>query len=165
MFRLLGLTIGRALMDNRLLDLPLSLAFLQLLCGRSSSAIGQAEPRVSPTSLEPLVPSPYGGSLTDISEKRSRRQQRRSKKSSLRAVNRCATPSWYDGQLGMEALEQIDPHRGKFLRGLTSLIKKRKLITEDLMLNEDQKREKYKTLFFEFANGDRTEHIRLDDLG
>ncbi|OQV15075.1 E3 ubiquitin-protein ligase HECTD1 [Hypsibius exemplaris] len=166
-FRLLGLTVGRALMDNRLLDLPLSLSFLQLLCGGSTTKdSANSHAHTSPTSTEPLVVSPYG-SLTDVSAgKRSRRQQRRSKKSSsLRAVNRCATPAWYDGQLGIEHLEQIDPHRGKFLRGLTSLIKKRRLITDDLMLNEEQKREKYKTLFFEFTNGDRTEHVRLDDLG
>lgn len=115
-------------------------------------------------SLSAVASDPLFTSVMDNSSKKNRRQQRRNKKTSLRAIYRPSTAPWF-GVLGLDHLEQIDPHRGRFIRGLLSLIKKRQLITDDLMLNEDQKREKLRTLSFEFANGNRTEFIRLDDLG
>ena len=167
LYRLLGLCVGKALMDDRLLDLPLSPAFFKMICsdGRRPALDAKASSHHAMSSTLPSEPLLLTSVLdTSPNNKKHRRQQRRHKKNSLRAIYRPSTAPWF-GVLALEHLEQIDPHRGRFIRGLLSLIKKRQLITDDLMLNDDQKREKLKTLSFEFANGNRTEFIRLDDLG
>ncbi|XP_055340872.1 E3 ubiquitin-protein ligase HECTD1-like [Paramacrobiotus metropolitanus] len=164
LFRVLGLIVGKALMDNRLIDLPFSNAFLKLLCehgrrSRSSSA-NDAIPLNNAESKECFA---YG--LQNEPARRTKRQQRRSKKSSMRATNHMDLPGWYENVLALDHLEEVDPHRGRFIRSLLALIRRKQMIEDDEMLGEDHKREKLKTLACELHTANGVEHVRLEDLG
>lgn len=157
-------------MDNRLIDLPLSTSFLKLLCGRknklSSTTTASGNVVGSRSETECRDYSLYHSASNEQTGRRNKRQQRRLKKASLRGITRFSVAGWYEGILGVENLEEVDPHRYRFIRSLLNLVRRKQLIEDDEMLGEEQKREKLKTLMLELhTQNDKIEHIRLEDLG
>merc|ERR1712117_871139 len=129
MFYVLGVFLAKTLQDSRLVDLPLSPAFLKLLCGGEVSGCVRESSTIvtmySPELLEDVMTSSLLSVVSEESEEQT----------TYRDV------PWWQGLLELEDLELVDPGRGGVLTKLQSLVTKKGQIMSDEALDDDTKAE------------------------
>jgi len=146
LFFVLGVFLAKTLQDGRLVDLPLSDAFLKLLSGGEvSGAVRDCSNIVtsySPDLYEDLMTSSM---LSVVSEE------------SETPCGDITGPVWWTGLLDLSDLARIDPGRGKFLLRLQQLVQDKQAILGDDTLDNDAKDE--------MMNGLLLDGMLIEDLG
>ncbi|XP_037958310.1 E3 ubiquitin-protein ligase Ufd4 isoform X2 [Teleopsis dalmanni] len=133
-FWFLGVFIAKVLQDMRLVDLPLSNAFLKLLCHNKvlSNGVHQIQ---STTATEDLM-------ATSVISEDSELADTCSKLLSIDYNQR----SWYDGVLTYENLLEIDPLRYEFIKELQELLSRKQAIECEVNLTNEEKNEQIHAL-------------------
>ncbi|XP_052768700.1 E3 ubiquitin-protein ligase HECTD1-like isoform X1 [Mya arenaria] len=130
LFTFLGSLLAKCFQDNRLIDLPLSVPFLKLMC---MGEVGHNITRQYSQSLS----RPPAGSLTE-----SQTSEDWDNKELIldppKARPQTAAP-WFEGILEEEDLDSIDPHRSSFLKQLRELSARKQRILQDRSMSEDRR--------------------------
>uniref|UniRef100_A0A182IYJ4 E3 ubiquitin-protein ligase n=1 Tax=Anopheles atroparvus TaxID=41427 RepID=A0A182IYJ4_ANOAO len=162
-FWFLGVFLAKVLQDNRLVDLPLSNSFLQLLCHTRSIARGSSSASsvremscgkagVGPTGCEDIMVS----SIMSEESDRDRDMLVDSYQSKMAASD----GAWYDGILSQENLQEIDPIRYEFLKELQEMVQQKQTIEQNDMLSSEEKLQQISELKLNTKTG----CVALDDL-
>ena len=129
MFYVLVVFLAKTLQNSRLVDLPLSPAFLKLLCGGEVSGCVRESSTIvtmySPELLEDVMTSSLLSVVSEESEEQT----------TYRDI------PWWQGLLELEDLELVDPGRGGVLTKLQALVTKKNQIMSDETLDDDTKAE------------------------
>ncbi|XP_049282299.1 E3 ubiquitin-protein ligase Ufd4 isoform X2 [Anopheles funestus] len=155
-FWFLGVFLAKVLQDNRLVDLPLSNSFLQLLSHSRSISRG--------TSSHSLFGGGKSGVSDDImissimSEESDR--DRDLLVDSYQSKMATSDGAWYDGILSQENLQEIDPIRYQFLRELQELVQQKQNIEQNDMLSSEEKLQQISELKLNTKTG----CVALEDL-
>ncbi|GAB0092249.1 E3 ubiquitin-protein ligase Ufd4 [Sergentomyia squamirostris] len=149
-FWFLGVFLAKVLQDGRIVDLPLSTPFLQLLCH---------------TKTTKHRPSAVAGvkSTDDImmSSIMSEESDRDAIDTYSRMLGCFPASSWYDGVLGWDQLAEIDPIRAQFLQELQELVVQKQNIEQNPNLTPEAKEEAVDDLKLSTKSGDL---VNLEDL-
>merc|ERR1719347_1773517 len=129
LFYILGVFLAKTLQDGRLVDLPLSDAFLKLVCGGEVSGFIRESSRIMTSFSPELLEDVMTSSLLSVVSEESEEQ------TTYRDV------PWWQGLLELEDLELVDPGRGGVLTKLQSLVTKKGHIMSDEALDDDTKAE------------------------
>jgi len=143
MFHVLGVFIAKTLQDARLVDLPLSTAFLKLLCGGEVSGTVRDSSNITTSYSPELLEDVMTSSLLSVVSEESDRDTPGDVNSLLMGP---AGPVWWAGLLELGDLEQVDPGRGAVLGRLQQLALDKQTILADDNLDEDSKAEKVNSL-------------------
>ncbi|KFB39857.1 AGAP009511-PA-like protein [Anopheles sinensis] len=161
-FWFLGVFLAKVLQDNRLVDLPLSNSFLQLLCHSRSIARGSSSVR------ELTVSGKAGGAsvggcedimVSSIMSEESDRD-RDMLVDSYQSKMAASDGAWFDGILSQENLQEIDPIRYEFLKELQELVQQKQNIELDDMLSSEEKLQQISELKLNTKTG----CVALEDL-
>ena len=145
LFSFIGIFFAKCIQDHRLIDLPLSTAFLKLMClGDVLAANIEKHPMnlnddVTMSSCDNITPTRDTPNIQDSPY-----------------IHGMAL---HTGVLTFEDFEVIDPHRAKFLRQLKQLVAQKQAIINDSTLGEDEQGEKLKALTLE-NSAVKLEHLR-----
>lgn len=185
-FEFLGIFLAKVLQDGRIVDLPLSDGFLQLLCHNKNlpkhrgvvhgqmqqqqiHASGGGSSRSS--SVAGLVQSTDDPMVSSImsEEETDRDNDTYAARCLVAGRSPCALPessAWYEGVLGVEHLKEIDPHRAKFLTELQDLIGRKQAIEQTVGYSEEEKRLRIEELTLVAAGPTASagHEVLLDDL-
>lgn len=129
-FEFLGIFLAKVLQDGRIVDLPLSNAFLQLLCHNKNltksrnGATGTNPPSNLKCSEDIMISSVVSEESDQNIEALARLYPER---------------TWYDNVLGYENLKEIDPHRAEFIKEIQDLIYRKQAIEQNEDLNDEEK--------------------------
>ena len=138
LFYILGVFLAKTLQDGRLVDLPLSDAFLKLICGGEVSGVIRESSTIvtsfSPELLEDVMTSSL---LSVVSEE--------SEDPFSSGSGRSETP-WWTGLLELNDLVSVDPGRGESLKKLQDLVNKKNVIMSDEALDDDDRAEMINSL-------------------
>lgn len=148
-FWFLGVFLAKVLQDGRLVDLPLSNSFLQLLCHNKSIAREALSGICSKSALSDDV------MISSLMSEDSDRDLVDSYQSKL-ANDGC----WYDGILSQENLQEIDPIRYEFLKELQELVQQKQNIEQNDDLTSEEKLLQISELKFNTKTGS----VALEDL-
>ena len=162
LFHFVGTLLAKCLQDSRLIDLPLSRPFLNLMCmGEVGYSMAQQYHDLGQRGFGGMLESWHSENsdmITSIEEleKEMKVDPSRSRQST--------TSPWYAGILTEEDFEVFNPHRALFLKQLKELAAKKQRILKDKTLSDDQKN----ILLEELALPnpmDPMSSVRLEDLG
>lgn len=148
-FWFLGVFLAKVLQDGRLVDLPLSNSFLQLLCHNKSITRDTIGGISSKSALNDDV------MISSLMSEDSDRDLVDSYQSKL-ANDGC----WYDGILSQENLQEIDPIRYEFLKELQELVQQKQNIEQNDDLTSEEKLLQISELKFNTKTGS----VALEDL-
>ncbi|XP_055645002.1 E3 ubiquitin-protein ligase Ufd4 isoform X2 [Toxorhynchites rutilus septentrionalis] len=148
-FWFLGVFLAKVLQDGRLVDLPLSNSFLQLLCHNKSIV---RDPLCAVSSRSALNDDIM---ISSLMSEESDRDLVDSYQSKL-ANDSC----WYDGILSQENLQEIDPIRYEFLKELQELAQQKQNIEQ----NDDLSSEEKLLQISELKLNTKTGSVALEDL-
>lgn len=153
-FWFLGVFLAKVLQDGRLVDLPLSDSFLQLLCHNKVLAHSRSAPSLKTTTTggaDPMTASCMsdGSDMADLARYFSRDFP-------------APAAAWYDGVLGAENLHEIDPIRAEFLRSLQDVVQAKQAIEAQPELSADERRQRIAALRLQTTAG--AEGVAIDDL-
>ncbi|XP_055917431.1 E3 ubiquitin-protein ligase Ufd4 isoform X1 [Eupeodes corollae] len=143
----LGVFIAKVLQDMRLVDLPLSDSFLQLLCHNkvlSKSSVIQAVKACDDLMMSSIISE--DSELADTCSKL--------------LGNEFPESCWYDGVLTQENLAEIDPIRAEFIKELQDMVVRKQAIEMDPHLSPDQRNLAIADLKLITKNGE----AQLEDL-
>ena len=149
-FWFLGVFIAKVLQDMRLVDLPLSDSFLQLLCHNKILSSSTTH-RSSNTASEDLMASSIMSEDSELADTCSK----------LLGADYRTETRWYDGILSYENLAEIDPIRYEFIKDLQDLLARKQTIESDLSITAEQRIAAIADLKLHSKNG--TE-VKLEDL-
>ena len=174
LFELLGTFLAKCIQDGRRVDIPLSEAFLKLIClnqAESTVALditkpeGEVDERQSSSSL----PTNSNASNNDVSpnvdvdteakekfiildEQEDVLRKDTSKESTFQdaliAKSHHVLP-WFTRILTLNDVCAVDPYRGKFLLNLQEFVKMKKNILDDSSLSEEEKSHRVSDLTFD----------------
>ncbi|XP_055588609.1 E3 ubiquitin-protein ligase Ufd4 isoform X2 [Uranotaenia lowii] len=147
-FWFLGVFLAKVLQDGRLVDLPLSNSFLQLLCHNKSIA-KDSNGLSSKSALNDDI------MISSLMSEESDRDLVDSYQSKL-ANDTC----WFDGILSQENLQEIDPIRYEFLKELQELVQQKQNIEQ----NDDLTSEEKLLQISELKLTTKTGTVALEDL-
>uniref|UniRef100_A0A1B0ANY5 E3 ubiquitin-protein ligase n=1 Tax=Glossina palpalis gambiensis TaxID=67801 RepID=A0A1B0ANY5_9MUSC len=147
-FWFLGVFIAKVLQDMRLVDLPLSDSFLQLLCHNKmlSSSIGQL--RAKTVGSDDLMASSIISEDSELADSCSKLLGRPDIK-------------WYDGILSYENLAEIDPIRYEFIKELQDLLSRKQALETDMSISNENRQVAIDDLKLQIKNG---AEVKLEDL-
>ncbi|XP_053697436.1 E3 ubiquitin-protein ligase Ufd4 isoform X2 [Sabethes cyaneus] len=148
-FWFLGVFLAKVLQDGRLVDLPLSNSFLQLLCHNKSIVRDSLAAGSCKTALNDDI------MISSLMSEDSDRDLVDSYQSKL-ANDGC----WYDGILSQENLQEIDPIRYEFLKELQELVQQKQNIEQNDDLSSEEKLLQISELKFNTKTGS----VALEDL-
>ncbi|XP_058814286.1 E3 ubiquitin-protein ligase Ufd4 isoform X3 [Topomyia yanbarensis] len=148
-FWFLGVFLAKVLQDGRLVDLPLSNSFLQLLCHNRSIARDTLSGVPCKSGLNDDI------MISSLMSEDSDRDLVDSYQSKL-ANDGC----WYDGILSQENLQEIDPIRYEFLKELQELVQQKQNIEQNDDLSSEEKLLQISELKFNTKTGS----VALEDL-
>lgn len=147
----LGVFLAKVLQDNRLVDLPLSQAFLKLMChGEIQNTVNE---RIGLVGLKRVEDDVMTSSL--ISEE----SEKEIEFDPPKLICEDKMP-WYKGLLNQEDLFEIDPHRAKFLKQIQDLVKRKMKILQDHNLSPETKSHQIQNL----SLNPNSDPILLEDL-
>lgn len=160
----LGVFLAKVLQDGRLVDLPLSNSFLQLMCHNkilsSSRQIAAAAAATSSAknSTDDVM-------ISSVVSEESDRDIVDSFAAKVFAGGRstgggCCS-SWYDGVLGMDNLHEIDPIRADFLRDLQECVQEKQNIENCREMTAIEIEQKVAAIRLKTKNG---AEVAIDDL-
>ncbi|XP_075151574.1 ubiquitin fusion-degradation 4-like isoform X2 [Haematobia irritans] len=149
-FWFLGVFIAKVLQDMRLVDLPLSNSFLQLLCHNKMPSSSNAHIRTTLAADDVMVSSIISedSELADTCSK-------------LLGSAYQTEVRWYDGILSYENLAEIDPIRYEFIKEIQDLLARKQAIESDLNLSSEQRQYSIANLKLQTRNG---AEVKLEDL-
>ncbi|KAH8394178.1 hypothetical protein KR215_003788 [Drosophila sulfurigaster] len=124
-FWFFGVFIAKVLQDMRLVDMPLSKSFLQLLC---HNKLLRNDLKLKTNARFQDLTSSAGSELTNTFSK-------------LFNADLTQSSSWFSGILTIENLKEIDPTRYQFLIELQDLLMRKQVIEMDASLSSDSKKE------------------------
>lgn len=162
-FEFLGIFLAKVLQDGRIVDLPLSNAFLQLLCHNKNLTKGaghqqtmQSRARIGQMkSAEDIM-------ISSIMSEESDRDVESSVMTGYgQMMDQFPERSWYEGILGAEHLREIDSHRAEFLKELQDVIARKVAIEQMDQLSGEEKRRMVEELKLVTKAGDE---MALEDL-
>ncbi|XKL65492.1 hypothetical protein PGB90_008912 [Kerria lacca] len=181
-FWFLGIFLAKVLQDNRLVDLPLSLPFLKLLCqGEIHTNVNESSPILEKLFLIIIrknsainlitaigVPNFRKNNTTDddvmvssfISEESEKELELNS--DDLPKSFDDSGKAWFSGILTEKDLEEIDPVRSKFLQQLRELSNRKSKITYDNSLSLEAKTCQIQNLSLNDSVSESA--VRLEDL-
>jgi len=143
LFWVLGVFLAKTLQDARLVDLPLSTAFLKLLCGGEVSGVlresSNIVTRYSPELLEDVMTSSL---LSTVSEGEE----------GWGVATGEDSRAWWAGQLDLQDLAEVDPGRGSVLTRLQEVASQKAAILGDDNMDEDTKAERVNSLKLDGAD-------------
>lgn len=148
-FWFLGVFLAKVLQDGRLVDLPLSNSFLQLLCHNKSLSKVRM-PNVTKSNEDPMMSSIMSEESTDFAETYSKMMMNEYQNDK----------AWYEGILTMENLQEIDPIRAQFVQELMELVHRKQNIEQNDDLTSAEKLDKINQLKLKTKSGP----IALEDL-
>uniref|UniRef100_A0A182PD90 E3 ubiquitin-protein ligase n=1 Tax=Anopheles epiroticus TaxID=199890 RepID=A0A182PD90_9DIPT len=163
-FWFLGVFLAKVLQDNRLVDLPLSNSFLQLLSHSRSISRGSPGGQQSGSLLGGVGVGGKSGLSDDImisslmSEESDR--DRDLLVDSYQSKMAASDGAWYDGILSQENLQEIDPIRYQFLRELQELVQQKQNIEQNDALSSEEKLQQISELKLNTKTG----CVALEDL-
>ncbi|XP_055683179.1 E3 ubiquitin-protein ligase Ufd4 isoform X4 [Lutzomyia longipalpis] len=129
-FWFLGVFLAKVLQDGRIVDLPLSTPFLQLLCHTKSTKSRNISAGSGLKSNEDIM-------MSSIMSEESDREAIDTYSRMLGA--RFPASSWYDGVLGWDQLAEIDPIRAEFMQELQELVGQKQNIEQNASLTPETK--------------------------
>lgn len=147
-FWFLGVFIAKVLQDGRLVDLPLSNSFLQLLCHNKSLSKVRM-PNAAKPNDDPMTSSVMSEE-SDLAETYSK----------LLINDYHNEKAWYEGILTQENLLEIDPIRALFIQELMELVQQKQTIEQNDALAANEKLEKIAQLRLSTKTGP----VALEDL-
>lgn len=148
-FWFLGVFIAKVLQDGRLVDLPLSNSFLQLLCHNKS--LSKVKIPAKSSADDPMTSS-------IMSEESDRELAETFSKFAMNEYPN--EKAWYDGILTTENLLEIDPIRAQFIQELTELIQQKQNIEQNDDISAAEKLERINQLMLKTKSGE----VALEDL-
>ncbi|XP_055309566.1 E3 ubiquitin-protein ligase Ufd4 isoform X3 [Sitodiplosis mosellana] len=151
-FWFLGVFLAKVLQDGRLVDLPLSKSFLQLLCHNKILSDTRKLTALNKKYNEDVMVSSIMSeeSEIDVSDTLSKLQLQS-------AFNQAA---WYEDILTQSNLEEIDPIRAKFLQDLQELVRRKQTIEQDDTIDDQEKEQQINDLKLETNSG----AVSIEDL-
>ena len=137
LYQFLGILLAKCIQDSRLIDLPLSVPFLKLMC---MGEVGHHITKQYTLSLD-KASSQMTESVTSEGSDIFSSGEEIDKELILDPpkIRGPISPPWYSGILSEEDLDFIDPHRSSFLKQLRELSAKKQKILKDKAMSEDQK--------------------------
>ncbi|XP_050076320.1 E3 ubiquitin-protein ligase Ufd4 isoform X1 [Anopheles maculipalpis] len=153
-FWFLGVFLAKVLQDNRLVDLPLSNSFLQLLS--HSRSISRGSPNHALFGKSGLSDDIMLSSIMSEESDRDRDLLVDSYQSKMAT----SEGAWYDGILSQENLQEIDPIRYQFLRELQELVQQKQNIEQNDALSSEEKLQQ----IGELKLNTKTGCVALEDL-
>uniref|UniRef100_A0A1B6DIC7 E3 ubiquitin-protein ligase n=1 Tax=Clastoptera arizonana TaxID=38151 RepID=A0A1B6DIC7_9HEMI len=155
-FWFLGVFLAKILQDNRLVDLPLSMPFLKLLChgevqNNINERIGLLPRSKSYVTEEDLMMSSL---ISEESEKELELDPPK--------IYSEETKPWFSGILNYEDLCEVDPVRGRFLKDLRELVLRKSRIVQDNTLSLEAKTHQIQNLSLLTSGAGPV--VRLEDL-
>lgn len=147
-FWFLGVFLAKVLQDGRLVDLPLSNSFLQLLCHNKSLSKSRVI-HSTKISEDPMMSSIM-----------SEESDRDLVESYSRMILNDQDRAWYDGILTQDNLDEIDPIRAQFLKELQDLVQQKQNIEQNDDLTSAQKLDQISELKLVTKTGT----VALEDL-
>lgn len=148
-FWFLGVFLAKVLQDGRLVDLPLSDSFLQLLCHNKTLS----QTRSAPTLVKNAIDDPMSSSV--MSEESDMADL--AKMLARDFPDNC---TWYDGVLGIDNLQEIDPIRAEFLKSLQDVVQAKQTLEQRLDLSVDERRRRINDLKMHTQSGP----VAIEDL-
>lgn len=139
-FKFLGIFLAKALQDNRLVDLPLSLPFLKLLCRGGEDAKTVLIDAVDQESAvakitESGLSSPHSTEDLLTAEREDMARSARLKNARFLARSK----AWFYGALDLSDLKLVNPHQATFLQQLQELsMAKQKILSNNCLSMEDR---------------------------
>lgn len=149
-FWFLGVFIAKVLQDMRLVDLPLSNSFLQLLCHNKMPSSSNTHIRPS-TGTDDIMVSSIMSEDSELADTCSK----------LLGNTYRSETRWYDGILSYENLVEIDPIRYEFIREMQDLLARKQSLESDLSLSPEQRQLAIADLKLQTKNG---AEVKLEDL-
>ncbi|KAH8410654.1 hypothetical protein KR009_011091 [Drosophila setifemur] len=140
-FWFFGVFVAKVLQDMRLVDIPLSTSFLQLLCHN----------KVLSRNLQKVISDRRNGDLSVVSEESD----------TCTKLLRTDKSNPFGGILSLDNLKEIDPNRYRFLQELQNLLIHKQSIDFDDTLSVDKKVELINELKLRTQNG---LEVSLEDL-
>lgn len=148
-FWFLGVFIAKVLQDGRLVDLPLSNSFLQLLC--HNKILSKQTNRIQAVrTCDDLMMSSIMSEESELADSCSKL-----------LVNEFPESCWYDGVLNQDNLTEIDPIRAEFLKELQDVVARKQNIEQNDKLNVEEKRNLINNLKVETKSG---ASVSVEDL-
>ena len=132
-FWFLGVFLAKVLQDGRLVDLPLSNSFLQLLC-HNKKLLNTA--------------------MTNLNQKDTTIEDY--ERNIINSVPEVIINKsyWFEGILTIDNLHEIDPIRAQFLKDLMELVQRKQNIEQDCKLSLTEKLNQIRQLKFNTTSGD-----------
>lgn len=147
-FWFLGVFLAKVLQDGRLVDLPLSNSFLQLLCHNKS--LSKVRIPIGAKPSDDIMTSSIMSEESDLAETYSK----------LLINEYQNEKAWYDGIMTQENLFEIDPIRAQFIQDLSELVQQKQAIEQNDSLAMAEKLEKIDQLRLITKTGP----VALEDL-
>lgn len=147
-FWFLGVFLAKVLQDGRLVDLPLSNSFLQLLCHNKS--LSKVRMPIGTKPNEDPMTSSIMSEESDFAETYSK----------LLINEYQNEKSWFEGVMTQENLVEIDPIRAQFIQELMELVQQKQAIEQDDALSTSEKFERIDQLRLKTKAGP----VALEDL-
>ncbi|KAH8244435.1 hypothetical protein KR026_009855 [Drosophila bipectinata] len=145
-FWFFGVFVAKVLQDMRLVDIPLSTSFLQLLCHN----------KVFSRNLQKVISDRRNGDLSVVSEESDLLDT-----CTKLLRTDCNKSNIFGGILSLENLKEIDPTRYQFLHELQNLLMRKQSIDFDDSLSAEKKQELINELKLRTQNG---LEVSLEDL-
>ncbi|XP_054264078.1 E3 ubiquitin-protein ligase HECTD1-like [Macrosteles quadrilineatus] len=154
-FWFLGVFLAKVLQDNRLVDLPLSPAFLKLLC--QGEVVNNINERIG------LLPRSRSIITDEDLMMSSLISEESEKELELDPPKICIeeTKPWFSGILAVEDLYEVDPERGRFLRELRELVVRKQRIAQDNTLSPETRARQIQNLSLVSSDGSRLEDLMI----
>lgn len=150
-FWFLGVFIAKVLQDMRLVDLPLSNSFLQLLCHNKVLSRGVHQLQ-STTTSDDLMATSVMSEDSELPDSYSKL---------IGNADYVDSTCWYDGVLSQENLLEIDTIRYEFIKELQELVARKQAIECDINLSLEQRNEAINQLRLRTKNN---VEVELEDL-
>lgn len=150
-FWFLGVFLAKVLQDGRLVDLPLSKSFLQLLCHNKILSNTQKLSALTTKTSDDIMASSIMSeeSDRDIADTFSKL-----------LLHEFPETSWYDGVLTQDNLHEIDPIRAEFLQELQELAQEKQYIEQNDSLSAQEKNERIYEIKLQTKSG----AVSIEDL-
>jgi len=149
-FWFLGVFLAKVLLDSRLVDLPLSKSFLQLVCHNKSLPQTTTRNPMSLGSAGDPMTSSVMSEESDFAEMSTK----------LLSNEFQFNASWFEGILTLENLFEIDPIRAQFIQDLMDLVQRKQHIEQNEALSPESKLEEINKLLVQTRSG----AVKLEDL-
>lgn len=150
-FWFVGVFLAKVLQDGRLVDLPLSKSFLQLLCHNKILSNTRKLSALTTKTSEDIMASSIMSeeSDRDIADTFSKL-----------LLHEFPESSWYDGVLTLDNLFEIDPVRANFLQDLQDLVQEKQYIESNDSISADEKLARIQNIKLQTTSGP----VAIEDL-